>query len=60
MAVSKPPLRPPPAKEELPTQPDLEARRKLLEQILKLSKTIEEERGILSDSVPLIREDHER
>jgi hypothetical protein len=60
MAVSKTPRRPLPTKEELPAQPDLAARRKLLEQILKLSKTIEEERGILSESYLLIREDRER
>lgn len=59
MAVSKPPLRPQPTKEH-PDEPDLAARRKLLEQILKLRDTIEAEKGILSDSVSLIREDRER
>jgi hypothetical protein len=60
MPVSKPPRRPPPTKEEHPAQPDLAARRKLLEQILKLRDTIEAEKGILSESYLLIREDRER
>jgi hypothetical protein len=36
------------------------SKRKLLAQILKLSNTVEAERGILSESYPLIREDCEK